>query len=160
MTEKIPEKIKEEVARKVESEFKDNFLSLVLYGSCIKGRTRKYSDIDFIATLKEIEKNLTERIDRISRNIKRAVTLLPLEKTDFEAEKLPLFTAVKRKGIIVWGNVALVKNPQPPQVKYKDFFKKSLDFEMRKVKIAGDMLKNGLYSGVFALCFVAAKHVL
>ena len=79
---------------------------------------------------------------------------------EFKMEKLPLFTAAKRKGIIVFGNIDLKESPESSEVKYKDFFKKSLEFESKKVEIAERMLQDKLPSGVFALCFVASKHLL
>jgi len=96
------------------------------------------SDIDLLAIFKSVDKNVTRRINKISLDIevkhKRAITLLPVTQDEFKAERLPLFTAAKREGVIVFGNIDFKENPESPEVKYKDFFKKSLKFESRKIE--------------------------
>jgi len=163
----IPQKIVreiEDIIQALRTEFGDNFLSLILYGSWAKGKARKDSDIDLLAIFKGVDKNVIKRVNEISSDIevrsKREVTLLPVRAADFQMERLPLFTAAKKEGIIVFGNIDLKENPEPPEVKYKDFFKKSLEFEGKKVKIAERILQDGISSGVFALCFMASKHLL
>lgn len=163
----IPQKINkeiEDIVRALKAQFENNLLSLILYGSWTKEKAREDSDIDLLAIFKRVDKDVTKRINKISSGIEarhdRSITLLPVRVSDFEIEKLPLFTAVKREGIIVFGSIDLKESPEPPEVKYKDFFKKSLEFESKKVEIAKKMLQDGLPSGVFALCFVASKHLL
>lgn len=163
----VPQKIAkeiEDVLRALKAEFKNNFLALILYGSWAKGKAREDSDIDLLALFKKVDKDVAKRINKISSDIEirhqRSITLLPVRADDFEIEKLPLFTAVKREEITVFGSIDLKESPERPEVKYKDFFKKSLEFESKKVEIAKKMLQDGLSSGVFALCFVASKHLL
>jgi len=47
-----------------------------------------------------------------------------------------------------------------PDVKYKEFFKKSEDFENNKIKITEELYKKELYSGILELCFIASKHAI
>jgi len=163
ISQKITKEI-EDILRALKAKFENNFLALILYGSWVKEKAREDSDIDLLAIFKRVDKDVTKRISEISSDIEvqheRNITLLPVRAGDFEIEKLPLFTAAKREGIVVSGNIDLKQNPKPPEVKYKDFFKKSLEFESKKVEIAKRMLQDGLPSGVFALCFVASKHLL
>ena len=163
VSQKIAKEI-EDIVRALRDKFENNFLALILYGSWAKGRAREGSDIDLLAIFKRVDGNVTKIINEISSDVEvryeRAVTLLPVKVSDFEVEKLPLFTAAKREGIIVFGNIDLKESPEYPQVKYRDFFKKSVEFESRKVEIAEKMLQDGLSSGVFALCFIASKHLL
>lgn len=163
----IPQKITkeiEDILRAVKAEFENNLLALILYGSWTKEKAREDSDIDLLAIFERVDKDVTKRINKISSGIEarhdRSITLLAVRASDFEIEKLPLFTAAKREGIIVFGSIDLKESPEPPEVKYKDFFKKSLEFESKKVEMAKKMLQDGLPSGVFALCFVASKHLL
>lgn len=152
ISQKITKEI-EDILRSLKAEFENNFLALILYGSWTKGKAGEGSDIDLLAILKRVDKDVTKRINEISSDIEvrheRSITLLPVRAGDFEIEKLPLFTAAKREGIIVFGSIDLKQNPKPPEVKYKDFFKKSLEFESRKVEMAKKMLQDGLPSGVF-----------
>ena len=163
ISQKITKEI-EDVLRALKAEFENNFLALILYGSWVKGKTREDSDIDLLAIFKRVDKDVTKAVNEISSEIEvrheRSITLLPIRIGDFEMEKVPLFTAVKREGIIVFGSIDLKESPEHPEVKYKDFFKKSLEFESKKVEIAKKMLQDGLPSGVFALCFMASKHLL
>lgn len=163
----IPQKIAkelEDIVQSLEAEFKGNLLTLILYGSWAKGKAREDSDIDLLAIFEAIDKKLAGKINKISSDIEtrhqRDITLLPVKADDFRKEKFPLFTAAKREGIIIFGDIDLEYNPESPEVKYRDFFKKSVEFETKKVEIAEKMLQDGLSSGVFALCFVASKHLL
>jgi len=163
----VPQKIAKEVEDVLQSlrdEFGDNLLSLILYGSWAKGGAREDSDIDLLAIFKTVNKDTAKKVNKISSNIelryKRDITLLPVKVDKFKVEYLPLFTAAKREGIIVFGDIDLKENPESPQVKYKDFFRKSVAFESKKVEIAEKILQDGLPSGVFSLCFVASKHLL
>lgn len=139
ISQKITKEI-EDFLRALKAKFENNFLALILYGSWAKGKARENSDIEV--------------------RHERSITLLPVRAGDFEIEKLPLFTAVKREGIIVFGSIDLKENPERCEVKYKDFLKNSLEFESKKIEIAKRMLQEGLPSGVFALCFMASKHLL
>ena len=163
ISQKITKEI-EDVLRALKAEFENNFLALILYGSWAKGKTREDSDIDLPAILKRVDRNVTKRINEISSDIEfrheRSITLLPIRIGDFEMEKVPLFTAAKREGAVVFGSIDLKEDSESPEVKYKDFFKKSLKFESKKVEMAKKILQDGLSSGVFALCFVASKHLL
>ncbi len=163
ISQKITKEI-ENILRALKAKFENNFLALILYGSWAKGKAREESDIDLLAIFKRVDKDVTKAVNEIPSEIEvrheRSITLLPIRIGDFEMEKVPLFTAVKREGIIVFGSIDLKESPEHPEVKYKDFFKKSLEFESRKVEIAKNMLQDGPPSGVFALCFVASKHLL
>ncbi|RLE09235.1 hypothetical protein DRJ00_04750, partial [Candidatus Aerophobetes bacterium] len=57
----IPQKIVreiEDIIQALRTEFGDNFLSLILYGSWAKGKARKDSDIDLLAIFKGVDKNV------------------------------------------------------------------------------------------------------
>ena len=163
----IPQKIAKEIkdiVRALKAEFENDFLALILYGSWAKGMAREDSDIDLLAIFERVDRDMSKRISEISsrleRQYERTITLLPVTQDEFKVERLPLFTAVKREGIIIFGDVDFKENLEPPETKYKDFFKKSLEFESKKVEIAERMLQNGSLSGVLALCFMASKHLL
>lgn len=47
-----------------------------------------------------------------------------------------------------------------PHIKYAEFFERSKEFEMQKVKIAEDILSEHPDYGTAELCFVASKHAI
>lgn len=148
------------IKRDFRKKFKDNICAIILYGSWIKGRASKDSDIDLLIIFKR--KNLTKQTHRLVENLdsERHISLISTSLTEFKKETLPLYTAVKKESRIIYGKVDLTLNPQPPQIKYKDFFKKSENFERQKIETAEYLIKKGISSGVSEFCYVASKHTV
>jgi len=161
MTETIRDIIKE-IERKIAGRFRDNFKCLILYGSWAKGTAREDSDIDLLAIFEEVDSDTWKVLYKIERTIEseRGISLVPSSQEDFQKEKNPLFTAVKREGKILWGNVDLTINPEDPAVKYADYFQKSREVETHKVEMAEKILKEHPDYGSADLCFVASKHAI
>ena len=101
--------------------------------------------------LYEIERDTTED---------KSITLLSSSLEEFQREKLPLYTAVKKEGKIIMGETDITINPELPHIKYTDYFEKSKEFEAKKVKMAEDIIKEYPSYGSADLCFVASKHAI
>ena len=141
--------------------FRDSLHCLILYGSWAKGTAREDSDIDVLAIFSTLGKETGKSLFDVERRIRgRNVTLVPSSLEDFQKEKIPLFTAAKREGKIIYGDVDRSINPEPPELKYSEFFKRSRQFESQKVRIAEELLEKDLLSGVSDFCYVASKHAI
>lgn len=161
----LPEDIKgilERVQKNLTAKFQDNFRCLVLYGSWATGTAREDSDIDLLAVLDKSDKKTEKSVLDIARGIdkERSVTLVPCSLEDFQKEKIPLYTAVKKEGKIIYGVATLSINPEPPEIKYSGFFKGSREFESQKIRIAEEFLSKGLVSGIPEMCYFASKHAI
>ncbi|MGB9721132.1 MAG: nucleotidyltransferase domain-containing protein [bacterium] len=154
--------ILEKVVSEVKNKFKDNLIGIILYGSWAKGTAKEDSDIDLLAVFDKIDNNIVKTLYKIesSNDSERSITIVPASKEDFQKEKNPLFTAVKKEGKIIWGNVNLAINSEPPEIKYADYFKKSKEVETKKVEMAEGILKESPDYGSAVLCFVASKHAI
>ena len=151
---------------RIKAKLKERFLHdlkcLILYGSWAKGTARDYSDIDMFVLFERIESDTGKILYEIVRDIEsaRSITLVPASMEDFQKEKNPLYTAVKREGKILWGDADFTINPEPPEVKYAKYFEKSRELETKKVKMAESILKEHPDYGSADLCFVASKHAI
>lgn len=154
------EEILDRIQRSLVERFPDNLSCLILYGSWIKGTARKDSDIDLVAIFDGLDKETQKSVDDIVRGLdqERSITIVSSNLEDFRKENLPLFTAVKGEGKVIYGDVDLTINPEPPEIKYSEFFKRSREWESQKIKIAEELLEKDLASGIADLCFVASKH--
>lgn len=150
------------IQKNLTKRFKNNFKCLILYGSWAKGTAREYSDIDLLVVFDKIDREVRKSVSDITRkvNTEKSITIVSCNAEDFQKEKLPLYTAVKKEGKIIYGNVDLSINPELPEVKYAEFFKKSYEYESGKIETAEDLLKHNLNSGIDDLCLVASKHAL
>ena len=154
--------ILEHIRKTLTDRFQNNFKCLILYGSWAKGLAREDSDIDLLVILDRIDKETRNSVHDIIRGIdaERSITIVSSDFKDFQKEKIPLYTAVKREGKVIYGNVDLSINPEPPEVKYSEFFKSSHEFESQKIRIAEELLEKDLISGIAELCYVASKHAI
>jgi len=152
----ILEKVKENLAEK----FRDNLRCLILYGSWAKGTARKDSDIDLLAIFDRLEGEVRKSIHDMVWDADRHITIEPASLDDFRDEKIPLYTAIKREGEVLWGEVDQSILPTAPEIKYSEFIKKSYEFESNKIRIAQELLEKDLTSGIVEICFVAAKHAI
>lgn len=154
--------ILESIQKELSERFRDNFRSLILYGSWAKGTARADSDIDLLVLFARVNKDTGRSMFDITKAMdsERSITLVPSSLEEFQKEKLPLYTAVKREGKIIYGDADLSINPEPAEVKYSEFFKRSNKFESQKVRIAKELLEKDLTSGIAELCFVASKHAI
>ena len=140
--------------------FKGNFRGLILYGSWAKGTARSDSDIDLLTVLERISSKASRTISKIEAvcSKEHEVSIVLASRQDFGRESLPLYTAAKREGRILWGKADLTVNPEKPSVKYKQAHQKSKDFELGKIRMAEEILEKHPSYGSSALCFSAAKH--
>lgn len=152
----ILNRVRENLAEK----FHDNLRCLILYGSWAKGTARKDSDIDLLAVFERLEAEVIKSIHDMVWGADRDITIEPARLDDFRDEKLPLYTAIKREGEVIWGEVDRSILPIAPEIKYSEFIKKSCEFESSKIKIAQELLEKDLISGIAEICFVAAKHAI
>ncbi len=142
--------------------FRDNIIGLVLYGSWAKGNAREDSDIDLLVILNSLDTKARRFLYEIESDIAevRNITLVSATVEEFQKEKIPLYTAVKKEGKIIMGNVDFSLNPESPHIKYAEYFEKSKEFETSKVKMAEEILKEHPSYGSADLCFVASKHAI
>lgn len=135
---------------------------IILYGSWTKGTAREDSDIDLLVVYEKLNDKTKEFVRKLAydQHIDKEVTLIPANAEDFIKEKLPLFTAVKNEGKILYGNTNLSISAEPPQIKYADFFRQSREFESGKVETARRLFKDGFYQGIPIHCFIASKHAV
>lgn len=154
------EEILDRIQRSLVERFPDNLSCLILYGSWAKGTAKRDSDIDLLAIFNPLDKEMRKALDDIERNFvgERNITLVPSSVEDFKKEKIPLFTAVKTEGKVIYGDMDLSINPETPEVKYSEFFERSYQWESGKIRIAEELLEKDLTSGIAELCFVASKH--
>lgn len=162
MTTNSIKELLESLTEKLKDSFKGTFKCLILYGSWAKGIAREDSDIDLLSIFEKVDGNIRKLLYEIENDTEeeKSITLVPATIEDFIKEKIPLYTAVKKEGKIIWGGVDLTINPEPPHIKYAEAFKKSKEFEMQKVKMAEEILKDHPSYGAADLCFVASKHAL
>jgi predicted nucleotidyltransferase len=133
---------------------------VVLYGSWATGTAREDSDVDLLAILNEKDPAAGKSIADLSWIDDREISLVSCTEDEFRKESVPLYTAAKLQGKIIWGDIDRALNPESPEVKYADFFRKSEEFESRKLEMAEELLKSDFLSGIPEVCFVAAKHAL
>jgi len=154
--------IAEEIAENLTKRFHGNLKCLILYGSWAKGTARQTSDIDLLAVFdksdKEIRKAVADIMDTLETE--RSITVLSTSLEDFQKEKIPLYTAVKKEGKVIYGNADMLVNPEPPEIKYAGFFRDSREFESRKIRTAEELLKKDMGYGIADFCFVASKHAI
>ena len=149
-------KIKENLLEK----FPENLRGLIIYGSWVKGTARADSDIDLLAIFQEVDSEVISSLSEVEQDFDYRLVIVPCSLEEFKREKLPLYTAIKKEGKIIYGEIDLSLNTQPPEVKYLEFFKKSREFETHKVEIAAGLLEKDVLSGVADLCFIASKHTI
>jgi len=152
----ILNKVRENLAEK----FRDNLRCLILYGSWAKETARKDSDVDLLAIFDRMDKEVRKSIHDMVWDADRDITIEPASLDDFRDEKLPLYTAIKREGEVIWGEVDRSILPISPEIKYSEFIRRSYEFESSKIKIAQELLEKDLSSGIGEICFVAAKHAI
>lgn len=155
-------KILESAIKVLKNSFHDNFKCLILYGSWAKGTAREDSDIDLLALFEKVDEKTRRVLHQKERDIDAeiSVTIVPASVDDFQKEKIPLYTAAKKEGRIIYGETDLTINPEEPHIKYAEAFEKSKEFEMKKVKMAEEILKEYPSYGAVDLCFVASKHAI
>jgi predicted nucleotidyltransferase len=140
----------------------DVLKGVILYGSWAKGNPEKYSDIDVIALFSELDDEKIRKIREIISKIHtpRHLDFVYAKVEDFEREKIPLYTAIKKEGKIVFGECNMEISPVEPRIKYKDFFLRSKEFESHKIKMVEEIKKKHSYYGGIELCYVASKHAI
>jgi len=148
------------IQRDLMKKFGGNLKCLILYGSWAKGTAREGSDIDLLAVFDTVDEKVRKEITELSWMEGREVTLLTSGVEDFRREKIPLYTAIKQEGRIIWGDVDRKISPDPAGAKYEEFFRKSKKFESHKVEMAEWLLERDFLSSIPEYCFVAAKHAI
>lgn len=151
----------ERVRGELLARFGSNLTCLILYGSWVKGTARVDSDVDLVAVFRTLDKEIRKALfDLEMEEAQRRITIVSATEEEFAKEWIPLFTAVKREGKVLYGKVDLSLNPEPAEKKYRDFFERSRKFESEKVRVAEDLVDHELVSGAIELCYVAAKHTI
>jgi len=150
----------EKIRDKLVERFGTHLECLLFYGSWATGTAREDSDIDLLAVLNEENPSAGKFIADMSWVDDREISLVVCTEDEFRNERVPLYTAVKLEGRIIWGDIDRALNPEPPGVKYAEFFQKSREFESRKLEMAEKLLEEDFLFGIPEICFVAAKHAL
>jgi len=150
----------EKIRDKLVERFGARLKCLLFYGSWATGTAREDSDIDLLAVLDEQDPAAGKSIADLSWVDDREISLVACTEDEFRKENVPLYTAVKLEGKIIWGDIDRALNPDPAGIKYSDFFQKSREFESRKLEMAEKLLEEDFLSGIPEICFVAAKHAI
>lgn len=152
----------EDIRKRLLERFSDNIKCLILYGSWAKGTAHEDSDIDLLVILNNADDKTRRLLYEIERDVAegRNITLVSVSVEAFQRENIPLYTAVKKEGKIIMGEIDITINPEPPHIKYAEYFEKSKEFETKKVKMAENILKEYPSYGSADLCFVASKHAI
>ncbi|OHB99519.1 MAG: hypothetical protein A2Z57_04765 [Planctomycetes bacterium RIFCSPHIGHO2_12_39_6] len=152
----------EVIRKRLLERFSDNLKCLILYGSWAKGTAHEDSDIDLLVILNNADDKTRKLLYEIERDATedKSITLLSSSVEEFQRERIPLYTAIKKEGNIIMGEIDIVINPEPPHIKYADYFEKSKEFETKKVKMAENIIKEYPSYGSADLCFVASKHAI
>ncbi|MDD5307075.1 MAG: nucleotidyltransferase domain-containing protein [Deltaproteobacteria bacterium] len=96
-----------DVRKRIEALYGERLIGVILYGSEARGEAGADSDIDFLVLLKgPVDRwQETKRINRALYPVElslapyRAINALPLDSTEYEAEKAPLYSAAKHEGL-------------------------------------------------------------
>ena len=152
----------EKIAENLTKRFHGNLKCLILYGSWAKGTARQTSDIDLLAVFDKSDKEIRKAVADIMGTLEteRSITVLSTSLEEFQKEKIPIYTAVKKEGKVIYGNADMSVNPEPPEIKYAGFFRDSREFESRKIRTAEELLKKDMGYGMADFCFVASKHAI
>jgi len=154
----------EKIVKILRQNFPETLKAVLLYGSWAKETAREDSDIDMIALFEEVDRKISKDIEDIKEEFEvgseRSLTLLPVSIEDFKKERIPLYTAIKKEGIILYGNADLSINPEKPEKKYAEFFERSKEVEYQKIEIAEELLMKHPDHSSADLCFIAAKHAI
>ncbi len=97
----------EDIRKNLTEKFQDNIKCIILYGSWAKGSAYEDSDIDLLVVFDRIDKETGKSVRHImySTNTERSITIIPSSLKDFRNEKLPLYTAVKKEGKVIYGDI-------------------------------------------------------
>ncbi len=86
----------------------NSLVSAVLYGSYARGTQTKYSDVDIALFVKNISKDITERmIDCVSGYeliTGKVLSVIDIDSEKYEAWKnvLPFYKNIEKEGIVLW----------------------------------------------------------
>lgn len=152
----------EKVVEKLKNHFPETLRAVILYGSWAKDTATESSDIDILVLFSVLDKDGKRKIHELTSEIDSEYHLDVVSAIieEFEKEKIPLYTAVKKEGNIIFGECDMKISPENPIVKYREFFNISKDFEMEKIKMVEKIKKEDpFYSGI-ELCFVSSKHAV
>ncbi len=142
--------------------FPQTLKAVILYGSWAKGSSKENSDIDLIALFSELEDQNKRKIHELvfESYTKHHWDFVCATVEDFEKEKVPLYTAIKKEGRIIFGECNMEPSPIEPQIKYREFFFRSKEFETSKIKMVEKIKKEHPFYGGIELCYIASKHAI
>ena len=139
-------------------------LAVILYGSFARGEERKDSDVDLCLVFDEIDSekkkeiwNLERKDERLEFERKIDRVIVSLDK--FKSEWAPIYTSIKKTGLVVWGNMDLTLSEISYKERYAEFYKLSKEVESRKVQSAEDFFQK-LESIEMDYLYIPAKHTI
>jgi predicted nucleotidyltransferase len=103
----VEKKILKDVRGRIEALYGERLVDVILYGSEARGDAGADSDIDLLVLLEgPVDRwKETKKINRalypveLSLTPYRAINALPLDTVEYEAERIPLYTAAKHEGL-------------------------------------------------------------
>ena len=151
-----------ELIDKLKKNFPHTLKAVILYGSWAKGKAGDHSDIDVLVLFSNLDDENKRKIHEIYSKIHTShhLDLVYAKLEDFEQEKIPLYTAIKKEGKIIFGECNMEISPLEPEIKYKEFFLRSKEFETNKIRMVEEIKEKHPYYGGIELCYIASKHAI
>ncbi len=125
-------KLLTELKDQLEKSHKENFTGLVLFGSYARNTQNKDSDVDLIATFKDLPESRTQRIEIFSQTLvdlelKYNINITLIAKKESELKKSALLTEIADYAkILIDKNIKLINLFKSIQKDYKNGFVKKL----------------------------------
>lgn len=120
--------------------FADNLLAIILYGSHAAGTAGEDSDIDLCFVFQNFDKEFAKKARKLQFPLDdefgSKIDKLFVAIDKFRAEWAPVYTSVKKTGIIIFGEIDLSLSSSPPRERYAEFFIESKKLESWKVDMA------------------------
>ena len=91
--------------------------------SLVQGTAREDSDVDLLAVFEKVDPDARKKADDMVSDLRaeKMITLVCAGLEEFRKETIPLYTAVKREGKIVCGDVDLSIAPDAPRLNTPGF---------------------------------------
>ncbi|MEM7179904.1 MAG: nucleotidyltransferase domain-containing protein [Spirochaetota bacterium] len=160
--ENIKNDLLNQIQSKVKNHFQDNFLAFILYGSYARGEAKENADIDILLIFNKVNLSLIKETNDLLLNQSTdfVIDKLYCKYQDFLLETHPVYTTIKKTGIVLYGKPDMSPRRESEEVKYKRYFQRSKEWETRKLQNAEAMYERNPRCLAIDSLYVAAKHAI